>query len=508
MANSRVKNSKRNIFSGILKQIISLVLAFVIRTTILYTLGAEYQGLNGLFTSILQVLNLTDLGFSTAVIFILYKPIAEGDTPTICAIVNFLKRIYLVIGILILALGLLIMPFLPRLVSSGIPQDVNLYILFLIYLINTSISYMMFAYKSALMSALQRQDVVNNVYTISTTAIKILQLLLLLLFHNYYIYIIVMPVGTIINNIVLQITSKKLFPQFVPVGTISDDIRSVFNKQIKSVFLGKISDVARNSFDNIVISAILGLVAVAVYDNYYYIYSALYGIMGIIIHGIMASVGNSIAVESVEKNYKDLQRFNFIFMWIVGWCTICMLCLYQPFMTIWMKGNQKMILSTFNMVLFCIYFYVINMTYVRSMYLDGNGLFHECRAWFVVEALGNLLLNFALGYFLGITGILLATIITIVVFNFICRTNILFAHYFKFSPKEFYFNHTLYAIITLIIGIITYYVCGIITIEGFAGLLLRGIICLVIPNILYVLFYRKTSQFPGAVQFAKRVLHR
>lgn len=508
MANIRVKNSKRNIVSGIVKQIISLGLAFVIRTTILYTLGAEYQGLNGLFTSILQVLNLTDLGFSTAIVFILYKPIAENDTSTICSIINFLKKIYFIIGIVILVLGMMIMPFLPRFVSSGVPKDINIYILFAIYLVNTSISYMMFAYKSALLTALQREDVVNNVYTISTTAIKIIQLVLLLCFHNYYIYIIVMPIETIVNNIALQIASKKIFPNIIPEGTIPREIRDVFNKQIKAVFIGKLGDVARNSFDNIVISMMMGLVAVAIYDNYYYIYSALYGIMGIIIHGIIASVGNSIVVESVEKNYRDMLKFNFIFMWIVGWCTVCMICLYQPFMHIWMKGDQSMLLSTWNMLLFGVYFYSINMTYVRSMYLDGNGLFHECRVWFVVEALGNLSLNFVLGYYLGITGILLATIITIVLFNFICRTNILFKHYFKRSIKEFYCNHMKYAVVTAGIAILTYCVCSFVTVNGFAGLAIRAAICVVLPNILYLVCYFKHREFPGAVKFVKRLFHR
>jgi len=506
--NSRISNSKRNIFSGILKQVINILLAFLIRTVILYTLGAEYQGLNGLFTSILQVLNLTDLGFSTAVIFILYKPIAEEDTKTICAIANFLRKIYFVIGLIILGLGLAIMPFLSKLVSNGVPQNINIYVLFLIYLANTTISYMMFAYKSALLSALQRQDVVNNVYTITTTAIKLLQLLLLLVVRNYYVYILVMPVGTIVNNILLQVASVKLFPKIIPSGNMPKDIRDVFNKQIKSVFLGKISDVARNSFDNIVISAILGLVSVAVYDNYYYIYSALYGIMGIIIHGIMASVGNSIAVESVDKNYKDLLNFNFIFMWVVGWCSICMACLYQPFMNLWMKSDQKMILSTFNMLLFCFYFYSINMTYVRSMYLDGNGLFYECRVWFVVEALGNLLLNIILGFLFGITGILLATIITILVFNFVCRTNILFRYYFKRSVKEFYLKHALYAFTTVVIGTISFTFCNVIPISGIAGLTIRGIFCLFVPNILYFVFYRKTSEYSEAVNYAMRIVHR
>ena len=228
--------------------------------------------------------------------------------------------------------------------------------------------------------------------------------------------------------------------------------------------------------------------------------------MGIIIRGISASVGNSIATDSVEKNYKDLLKFNFIFMWIVGWFSICMLCLYQPFMIIWMKGNTDMLLGNFNMGLFCIYFYAINMTYVRSMYLDGNGLFHECRWWFVVEALGNLVLNLLLGYLFGISGILLATIFTIVAFNFICRTNILFKHYFKKSTFEFYKQHIFYAIVTIFTGIACFKLCDLIVVSGFIGLLIRAIICTFFPNVVFFVVYRRFSQFDSAKSFVLRML--
>ena len=143
MIKSRVSYTKRNIFTGFIKQIMHLILAFVIRTAIIYILGAEYQGLNGLFTSILQVLNLTDLGFSTAVTYILYQPIAEEKNEVVCGIINYLKKIYLRIGIIILGLGLSILPFLSRLISGDIPPGVNLYFLFIVYLFNTSTSYLL-----------------------------------------------------------------------------------------------------------------------------------------------------------------------------------------------------------------------------------------------------------------------------------------------------------------------------------------------------------------------------
>jgi O-antigen/teichoic acid export membrane protein len=508
VSTSRLFNAKRNVVSGVIKQLLGIVLSFTIRTVIIYTLGAEYQGLNGLFTSILQVLNLSDLGFSTAVTFILYKPIADEDSETICAIIAFLKKAYFIVGCVILGIGVVLIPFLPKLISGNYPNDINIYILFAIYLFNAVISYWLFAYKSTLLTAMQRDDVVSKVFMISSLSIKVVQLVLLFLFKNYYVFIVIMPIGSILNNLLLQIFSKKLFPQVKPIGKIENGIRKELVKQVKAVFVNRLSDIARNCFDDIIVSSFIGLVAVAAYDNYYYIYTAIIGIMSIIVHAIRASVGNSIVKESIEKNHNDLIKLTFIFMWVAGWFAICLLSLYQPFMAIWMKDKPEVILSDVNMTLFCVYFYCFCMTYTKGVYLEAKGLFWECRYLYVIEALGNLGLNLILGYFLGITGVLIATIITIVLFNFVGGTIVLFRFYFKTSKKEFYLLHLRCFILTAVNAIITSFVCSILPLDGIVGFIIKLIICLVMPNIIYILFYFKTKDFQNSLSIAKRMLNR
>lgn len=505
ISESRVKNTKRNITSGLIKQFISILLPFIIRTLILYVLGAQYQGLSGLFSSVLEVLNLTDLGFTSAVIFIMYKPVADNDRETLCNIMAFLKKIYSIVGSVILILGILVTPFLKNLISGDIPTGINIYILFLIYLFNAVISYYLFAYKSALLTAMQRDDVVSNAYTISTFVTKIVQITVLVSFKNYYIYVIFLPIGTIVNNLIIEYFSRKYFPDIIPHGSISRELYNNIIKQVKALLIGKIGTVARNSFDNIVLSTLLGLIAVAIYDNYYYIYSALYGVLLVITRSMQASVGNSIVKESKEKNYNDFLKFTFIFMWIIGWCTVCLVCLYQPFMSIWMRNDDKMLLSTFNMLLFCVYFYIINMNNTRNLYLEGKGLYHECRWYFLLEAIGNLLLNFLLGYYWGITGILLATIITIFIFNFITRTNVLFKCYFQFSAREFYCQHLEYGIITIVACGGTYLICKIIPFSSWIGLILRALVCCIVPNFIYFLCYFRTNNFKNGIIFIRKV---
>ena len=393
-------------------------------------------------------------------------------------------------------------------ISGSVPSDVNIYILFLIYLFNTVISYWLFAYKSALFNAMQRSDIVSNVYTVTNIFIKTVQVVMLLVFKNYYVYIVLLPLGTIANNLLLHFFSKRYFPEIVPFGKIDKESKDNVIKQVKALFIGKVGSVARNSFDNIVISTLLGLVIVAVYDNYYSIFTALYGIMLVVTQAMQASVGNSLIKESVEKNYNDLKKFTFLFMWIIGWCTVCLFNLYQPFMLIWMRNDQSLLLSFLDMGLLTLYFYVINMNNTRNLYLEGNGLYHECRWWFLLEAIGNLALNFVLGYFLGVTGVILATIITIFVFNFITRTNVVFGHYFKFSPKGFYLSHVLYFLITVFACAVTFAFCGFVSVDGVWGLIIRAAICVFVPNVLFLLFYRQLPVFKEAVGFVKGFLIR
>lgn len=185
-----------------------------------------------------------------------------------------------------------------------------------------------------------------------------------------------------------------------------------------------------------------------------------------------------------------------------------MCCLYQPFMLIWMRGNTEMLFSIGNMLLFVVYFYAISMNNIRNLYVNGAGLYWELRIWYILEAVGNIVLNLVLGYFFGVTGIILATIITIFVCNFITRTNVLFKEYFKTSPKQFYLKHFIWFIAFAVNCAITYMVCGWISVSGIPGLILKGLVCAVLPNIIFFACYFKTDMFKESAAFVKRVIKR
>lgn len=504
VAKSRIYNSTRNIFSGLIKQIMNIVLPFIIRTIIIYSLGSKYQGISGLFSSILQVLSLADLGFSTAVVFSLYKPISEKNNKLINALMLYLKKIYQIIGAIVLILGLCLLPFLKYLINGSIPSDINIYILYLIYLFNSVISYYLFAYKSALFTAMQREDITSNIYTITSIFIKILQIVFLIIFKNYYIFILIQPIGTAMNNILLQIYSKKMFPNIYPDGEIPNENKKNLSKQVRALFISRVADVARNSLDNIIISSFIGLSAVAAYDNYLYIFTGLRGFFLVLMSGMQASIGNSIVEETVEKNYNDLHRITHMYMLLTSICTTCLFCLYQPFMQIWMKNNTDLILSNACVVLFCIYFYEINMNNTINLYLNGNGLYWNLRWWYIIESLVNLLLNILLGKTFGIFGVLLATVITIFLFNFIPRVTIVFKEYFKVSSKKYYINNIKYFAICTIISCFILKFCSFICIDGVVGFLIKGFISLGLSLLFYYFIYKNSRYYIGLNSLLKK----
>ena len=504
MEKSRTKNTTRNIGAGLVNQIISIVLPFINRTAILWTLGAEFTGLAGLFSSILNVLNVAELGFNSAIVYSLYKPMADNDHKKICEIVSLFKKIYIIVGTVILLGGLAVMPFLTKLINGSYPDSINLYVVFFLYLINSSISYYMFAYKECLLVADQRQDVAKNIRTIVNVIRYLAQLLILIFTKDFYTYLIVAIFGTMLTNVLIHISVKKRYPFYKRISA-KLKIPAEMKKQVGGLVINRICDTFRNSFDSLIISMFIGLTATAIYGNYYYIYSALYGIMLVISSAMSASVGNSIVKNSEETNYKHLLTFSQLYAGIVGFCTVALACFYQPFMKLW--AGEELMLPNYDMLLFCVYFYVINMNNIRNQYVSGTGMWWKLRGSYIVEALANLALNFILGKIWGITGVILATIITIFVFNYLQRNAILFKNYFKKqSISKFYGQQFYYLILTTVGVVVSFVICEyLLPFDGILNIILRGVICLTVPNIIYYLGVRQTKTFDEAKAFVNKM---
>ena len=267
--------------------------------------------------------------------------------------------------------------------------------------------------------------------------------------------------------------------------------------------VGKVCMVSRNSFDSIFLSMFLGLQTVAIYGNYYYIMSAISGILTILMTSLSAGIGNSIATESMGKNYKDMNKFVFIYAWISGWCAVCLFCMFQPFMEIWMGSD--MLFPMIDVVLICLYFYSLTMGDVRSQYSSAAGLFWENRKYVLVEALSNIVLNYILGKLFGVHGIVAATLISILLINFIWGSAILFKYYFKdYKVGEFYKKHFFYFGVAIIAAILTYSLTTLIHGNMYVRFITSAIMCCIVPNGIFYIVYRKREEFNEAKVFCSR----
>lgn len=494
----RTKNSIRNTKYGIVYRLINMFGAFLARTMLIRVLGVEYAGLDGLFASILTMLNMAELGFSSAVVYKLYKPIAEKNEEQVCALLNYYRRVYRTIGLIVFCIGIAITPFLNYFVQSDAPDGINIRVLYLIYLLNTCLSYWLFAYRTALINAHQRNDLASKVSSITFIAKYTIQILAVVLLHNYYAYVIVVPLTTLLTNIGTLFITNKYYPQYTCKGNISASDRKDIREKIGALLFNKIGVAIINGSDNIVISTFLGLTVLGIYDSYYYIFNMLHSFFDVFHSSITGGIGNSIITESVEKNYQLYKRLTFLNAWIVGWCSICLLCLYEPFIKLWV-GVEKSFPWQFSIVM-SLYFYLWMIRFITLIFKNAQGLWMEDRFRAITEGVVNLFLNLIMVRIIGIYGVTISTIIAMATISVPWETHVLFSKYFKRSEKEYYIIFLKNVIITLVTGAITYSLCA-----GYQGhlilqLLFRGITCIIVPNVIYFLLYRKTDEYSFAIE--------
>ena len=496
----RIKNTSRNIIYGTALQILKLGVPFFMRTAMIYLLGVEYLGLNSLFTSVLSVLNLAELGVGSAMVYSMYKPIAEDDIDKICALMGLYKKYYRIIGLVIFVLGMFLLPFIPELINGDVPAGMNVYILYLLNLFATVFSYWLFAYKGSILQAHQRNDVVSKV-TLATDSIKYLfQFLVLVITKNYYLYVIVILLTQILNNIVTAFFAEKMYPQYRATGKLSWKEQRTINCRIRDLFTAKLGTVIVYSSDTIVISAFLGLKILAIYQNYYYLFTAVTAMITIIYTSVRAGLGNSIIVDNKEKVFADFKKFLLIIVWIAGFCSICFLCLYQPFMELWVGSDLLMEFGV--VVCLVIYFFVHCLNTFLNSYKDASGIWHEDRFRPLVEAMTNLILNIVLVNVIGLYGIVLSTIFSMLLVAPWLIHNLFKMIFGQSHIREFLIQLTYYILVTFLAAVITYWICSVITGNLIYVVVIRLIVCVLFTNLLLLIFYFKIPEFKQCVILA------
>lgn len=491
-----LQNTKRNVVAGSINQVFLLFFPFLNRTLFLWLMGPEYLGLNGLFTSILGVLMLAELGFGKAVVCSMYKPIADDDRELVCAFLGFYRTIYRWIGTAIFLVGLCLLPFLRKLVHGDLPPDVNLYVLYMLHLVNTSSSYFLFAYRGSILSAHHRNDVLTNIRTMLMVLQYVSVFLVLILTRNYYLYVSVTILFTVIQNLLIMRESRRLFPDIQPRGELMQDKRRQVISDVKSIFLHKIGGVISYQIDNVVLSAFLGLVAVAAYGNYYYIYTAVAGIPAIFYSNMAGGFGNKIHTESREKNFQLFMLIDRMVGIVNIWCAAMMLAMYQPFISIWARHNPDLVQHFLTPVLMVLFFYVNQSRQVLLTLKAGASIWREDRwkpiAGGVVKLLTCLTFVMILPEEYKLDGMILSSIIGFVFVQIPWETHVMFTLFFdRTQAKVFWRHQAIFLLTALFLCVSTWGVVALIPMDRIPGLLVKGCVATVFSFGLILVLFRK-----------------
>ena len=501
----RTKNAARNIvFDGTL-EMVNMLFPFVIRSVMLHFLGTEYLGLNGLFKSLLTFLNLAELGVGSAMVFSMYKPIAEDDTPAICALLRLYRILYRIIGLAIAAVGLLLIPVLPNLIKGDLPADMNLYVLYLMNLGNTVVTYWLFAYRSSLLQAHQRRDVISKVSLAVRLTEYVLKILILIFARNYYLYLAVQLLCQIAVNLLTAVYASKMYPKYVPAGKLPKEKTMDIFRRVRDLFTSKLSATVFDSADTLVISSFMGLTVLAVYQNYYFIITALRMMLVVILNACMAGVGNKMVMESGEANYRDLERISLLFSWLLGVSSSMLLCMYQPFMNVWM-GEENM-LAIGLVLCFVVYYYSMGANKLINMFKDAAGIWRKDRWRPLTAALVNLGLNLATVRWLGLYGVLLSSVFSIVVIQIPWLFHNLFQEVF---PREYMGRYIRLfcglAAVALVSCAVSWFVCSLVTLDVWPALILNAAVSFAVPNLFYYAVYGRNPVFRESLSQLKRSL--
>lgn len=491
---NRTKNATKTFTFGVISKIITIIFPFITRTIIIYKLGAEYVGLTGLFTSVLQILNVSELGISSAISFCLYEPIAKDDKNSINALMALMRKLYKIIGVSMLVVGLLLLPFLDRFISGTYPETMNIYILYIIYLVNSSVSYLGFAYKGVLFEAYQQGDINHKIISITEVFKYVGQIVILLCFANYYWFAAMLPICSILVTVITECISRKKHPDIIPKGNVSNDVKATIKKKVLFLSVHSVAATLTNSIDNIVITGALGLIATAIYGNYFYIYSAITSVLVIAFRALKPVVGNSIYVDNAHKRLELFNVIQFVIGWITMWSSACLLCLYQPFMELWV-GEQYLV-DVGTVVMIVLYFYgnVIKLLF-SNIYIDAAGLWNKTLIRQIVVALLNLVLDLALVKKYGIAGIVFASFFSTAIVALPLDIIVTYKYVLDRPIKQGLMRVITQFALSAVICLLTYCVCSLTHFNPAIDIVWRTLICSTVPNLIMTIIYNKSSEF-------------
>lgn len=504
MSDSRIEKTKRNFIYAVILQITKIILVFANRIIFVKILGPIYLGINGLFSNILSMLSIADLGITTAMMYSLYKPLAEHDEDKVSMYIHYFKKVYNIIAIVVLVLGVVLIPFLQYIVN--LPEDVdNIYLYYMLLVINTSLTYL-YVYKTTLLSADQKMYIISKYDTIFQFVMFVMQIVVLVVTKSFMLYLLSNLICTLLGNVFKARETDKLYPFLKKENKeISKEEKKSIYTNVKSMFLYKIGGVIQSNTDNILISIFVGTVAVGYYSNYSTIIVTITSFVTLIFTSIKASIGNYVNTQSIKEQLKMYDILEILNFWLVGFCFICFIELIPPFIKIcfgeeYLLSQSVLILASFN-------FYTSNIRQTLWTYRETTGMYNNSIKYVtLVTAIINIILSIILGKYFALEGIIAATIISRMIYAWWKEPKLIFNQYFNESSKSYFIKYILRVAYIIVILLIINFVVSYVKIGNtYLNFIVRAGITAILTTMLLILPYLKNEVIIYIKKIVKRV---
>lgn len=490
-AENRTNKSMRNITYGIIEKIVILLLTFVRRKLFIMYIGVEFLGINGLFTEILGMLSMADLGLGTAMAYSFYKPLAEKDTKKISALITFYKKLYNYIALAVAIIGVALVPFLKYIVNTD--KDIShLTLYYLIFLSNTVVSYL-FVYKSSIISADQKGYLISSYSVWVNVGKLIVQTIFLVLTKNYVVYIIMDVVGTVVNNFIISYNANKYYPYIKKKVQLDKTERKSIIANLKSVFIYKVSSVFMNSTDNTIISMLIGTVWVGYCSNYTTVTVNITAFVTIIFTAITPSIGNLVVQSEPKKRYAVFSLMQMVSFCLAGIFTACVYVEINDLVTLWI--GKKFIIDNIIVISLLINFYLGISLQPLWSYRSGTGLYNQTRYVMFICAIINVALSIILGKIMGVSGIFFASFISKILTYVWYEPYLLFKQYFNSSSIRYYIEQIINLLLTIMCIIVSLKITSWINEVTVLNLFIKLIITGLISSVIFLIRYIWTKEF-------------
>lgn len=505
---NRQKKSILNISSNFLVLLANTILSFAVRTVFIKILGQDYLGVNSLFTNILQVLSLAELGISTAINYSLYKPLAQNDYKKVAIILNFFKRAYSTIGYIIIAIGICIIPFLGVMLKENTVPNTTL--IYLLFLFNTSSMYFI-SYKDTLIMADQRYYKLGKILFLSNCSIYLLQILILYITKNYIYYLLIQIIITLIQRVLCNRTITKEYIDRVDFhckDKISKSELKTITDNVKAMFCHRVGYHVVQGTDNIIISSFINVATAGVYGNYLSLTSMINTLLYTIFTSVTSSFGNLAALENSKTLENVFNKLNFLAFIVFGFSTLCFAMLLTPFITLWVGENY--VLSPLITFLICFNFYIYGIRAPLDTAKEAVGVYREDQYAPLIWSALNIILSVFFVEIFGLIGVILGTTISSLMVPCWNRPYIVYKYVFHSSSSNYFKDAIKKLIILFLMGLIISLITHLITFDNLIVVILwRLFVCISIFSIVVIIIFRKNEEFKFYVEFIKtKILHK